>query len=90
MLEEDHQPGTLVIIRNSAIETSHSRKHQDRWLGPMVVVRRTQGGSYILAELNGEVSKLRYAATRVKRYHDRKGLTFPVKPFSMPSNGGGH
>jgi hypothetical protein len=32
----------------SAIETSHSRKHQDRWLGPMVMVRRTQGGSYIL------------------------------------------
>jgi len=28
MLEEDHQPGTLVITRNSPIETSHSRKHQ--------------------------------------------------------------
>ena len=39
MLEEDHQPGTLMIVRNSSIKTSHSRKHQDRWLGPMAVVR---------------------------------------------------
>lgn len=81
MLEEDHKPGTLVIVSNSSIETSHSRKHQDRWLGPMVVVRRTQGGSYILAELSGEVSHLKYAATRVKRYHTRDGLTFPVQAF---------
>jgi hypothetical protein len=68
-----------VIIRNSAIETSHSRKHQDRWLGPKVVVRRTEGGSYILSELSGEVSQTKYAATRVKRYHTRDGLTFPVQ-----------
>ena len=27
MLEEDYQPGTLVIVRISSIETSHSRKH---------------------------------------------------------------
>jgi len=81
ILEEDHQPGTLMVIRNSPIETSHSRKHQDRWLGPMVVVRRTQRGSYILAELSGEISRLKYAATREKRYHTRDGLTFPVQAF---------
>ena len=27
MLEEDYQPRTLVIVRISSIETSHSRKH---------------------------------------------------------------
>ena len=47
----------------------------------MVVVRRNQGGSYILAELRGEASHLKYAATRVKQHRARDGLTFPVQAF---------
>jgi len=34
----------------------------------MIVVRRTKGGTYILAELDGMVSKLRYAAFRLLPY----------------------
>jgi len=34
----------------------------------MVVVHGTKGGTYILAELNGAVSKLRYVAFRVIHY----------------------
>ena len=37
----------------------------------MVVVRRTQGGTYILAEVDGSVSKLRYATFRIVPYLPR-------------------
>ena len=35
----------------------------------MVVLRRTTGGSYLLAELDGAVSRLRYAAFRLIPYY---------------------
>ena len=44
----------------------------------MVVLRRTTGGSYILAELDGAVSKLRYAAFRLLPYYPRFQTNIPV------------
>ena len=58
----DFKPGTLVLVRNSSIETDLGRKSKPRYFGPMVVVRRTPNGSYRLAELDSAVSKLRFAA----------------------------
>lgn len=81
---QDFAPGELVLVRNSIIETDLSRKHKPRWLGPMVVVRRTKGGSYVLAEVSGALSKIRFAATRLSKYHRRDGLTFRVEDF-IPS-----
>jgi hypothetical protein len=37
----------------------------------MVVLRRTTGGSYLLAKLDRSVSKLRFAAFRLLPYHPR-------------------
>jgi transposase InsO family protein len=74
----DHPPGSLVLIRNSPVEKELNRKHKPRWLGPMVVVKRTVGGAYVCAELSGVVSKLRFAEFRVKRFIPRDGLTFDV------------
>src|SRR5882724_9975062 len=37
-------------------------------LVPMVIVHRMQGGAYILAELNGAVSRLQYAAFHIIPY----------------------
>ena len=42
-----------------------------RYLGPMVVVERTFGGAYILAELDGAVSRSRFAAFRLVKYRPR-------------------
>lgn len=70
----DFKPGDLVLVRNKAIETEHSRKMKPRYLGPMLVVRRRAGGAYHLAELDGTISKRTYAAFRVIPYHARRRL----------------
>jgi hypothetical protein len=81
VFEGTYAPGTLVLIRNSPVEKELDRKHKPRWLGPMVVIRRTKGGSYILAEEDGTISQTRYAAFRVVRYHLREGLSFKLGDF---------
>jgi len=74
----DFKPGALVLVRNSSTETDLGRKTKPRYYGPMVVIRRTPNGSYRLAELDGAVSKLRYAAFRLVPYHARSRTSIPV------------
>ena len=74
----DLRPGALVLVRNSSVETDLGRKAKPRYLGPMVVIRRTQNGSYRLAELDGTISNLRFAAFRLVPYHARSRTTIPV------------
>ena len=49
-----------------------------RYFGPMVVVKRTRNGAYRLAELDGAVSRLRFAAFRLIPYHARSRSTISV------------
>ena len=44
----------------------------------MVIIRRTRNGTYRLAELDGAVSKLRYAAFRLVPYFARSRTSIPV------------
>ena len=44
----------------------------------MVVVRRTKGGSYLLAELDGAISKFRFAAFRLLPYFPRNNSRIEV------------
>src|ERR1700761_6873201 len=59
------EPGDLVIIRNTRIEKSLNKKAKLRYLGPLIVVRRTDGGSYLLCEMNGAMWPSRVVAFRV-------------------------
>ena len=43
-----------------------------------MVIRKTKNGNYILAELDGTVSKMHYAAFRVVPYLARERVTVPL------------
>ena len=82
----DFQPGALVLVRNSSVETDLSRKAKPQYIGPMVVVRRTQNGSYRLAELDSTISNLCFAAFRLVPYHACSRSSIPVTCLVDQSN----
>jgi hypothetical protein len=50
----------------------------------MVVISRSQGGSYRLAEINGAVSKLTFAAFQLIPYHPHSSTSVEVTQFIDP------
>lgn len=85
IVDYDFKPGALVLVRNITAEKDLGGKVRPRYLGPMVVIRRTEGGSYRLAGLDGAVSRLRYAAFRLIPYHCRIPTSIPVTELLDPS-----
>lgn len=86
LVNNTYPPGTLVLMRNSAISTSHSRKHQPRYLGPYKVTRRTRFGSYVLEELDGSISQHAVAANRIVPYITRNDSRLRLlRPPSLDS-----
>jgi hypothetical protein len=47
----------------------------------MVIVRQTTYGAYILTEMDGAVSKLRFAAFCVILYHARRRMNMDLEAF---------
>jgi len=76
----DFKPGALVLVRNSRIEKTLSKKTKPRYFGPMVVVRKTPGTSYIVQELDGSESTLRVAGFQLIPYFPRTMSSIPVQP----------
>jgi hypothetical protein len=73
----DFKPGWLVLICDKRLEKSLDKKILPQYNGPYIVVARCANGSYQVAELDGTVSKLCIAASRVVPFHHR--------PHSLPA-----
>jgi len=77
----DFKPGELVLVLNKRIEPKIGRKCKPRYFGPMAVVRRLRNGAYILAEVNGTVSRLKFAAFRLIPYRPRSRKYLEITEF---------
>ena len=84
IIDYDFKEGSLILVRNSSIETDLSRKTKPRYLGPLVVIRRTRIKAYILAELDGAIHKNPYAAFRLILYYPRSRTLIPITSLITP------
>ncbi|KNZ79613.1 hypothetical protein J132_08998 [Termitomyces sp. J132] len=71
------KPLDLVLVKNMITESLLSAKMLPWFHGPIVVLTRTQGGNYVVAEMDGMVWQERVAVFRVVPYHTRKQLSLP-------------
>jgi len=68
---KSYQPGDLVLVRNTAVEMSHDRKHQPRYLGPYVVAQQVSRNAYRLQEMDGAEWNQKIVAWRLIPYISR-------------------
>jgi hypothetical protein len=54
-----------------------------RWMGPMVVVRRTKGGSYLCCEMDGSMFHGKIGQFRVIPFEQRTSIDLPEKILDL-------
>ena len=76
--------GSLVLVKNSAIELSADRKIKPRYLGPMVIICCLKRGAFILVELDGSVWQNKVVAFRVIPYLAQKEISYEKEVKRLP------
>jgi len=69
---DEYKSGELVLVRNTAIEVSHNRKHQPRYLGPYEIDKKASEKSYALKDLDGTPFRQRTGTFRLLPYISRR------------------
>ena len=70
--------GKLVLVRDSQCDGDIGSKTKPRYFRPMVVVQQLKGGFYVLAEMDGSLSKLRFVAFQLVPYHAHDRQSIPL------------
>ena len=78
IMDHNFRPDDLVLVCNTRIEESLNHKTKPRYLGPMVVVQKTAGSSFIVTELDGAQSELQVAGFRLVPYLLRTCTAIPI------------
>ncbi|KNZ72630.1 hypothetical protein J132_02223, partial [Termitomyces sp. J132] len=78
--------GDLVLMRNTRIEVTHNKKMKPCYLGPLVVISRNHGGTYIVCELDGSVLHCSIAALCLVPYFTREHITVPSNTFDIDTS----
>jgi len=76
--DHNFRPGDFVLVCNAGADSELGHKTKPRYFGPMVVIRRSHNGAYHLAEIDGAISKLRYAAFQLIPYFSHSHSSIPV------------
>ena len=79
----DFKPGSLVLVLNKKIKPASNAKCKLHYFSPMVIVSRSQNGSYHLAEVDSAISKLKFAAFRLIPYFPRLLKVSQIDWFSL-------
>ena len=58
----------LALLHDTRLDNRHTDKLADRWEGPYLVMRVSDGGAYVLTELDSTRLERSYAGNRLKRY----------------------
>ncbi|KAF8625060.1 hypothetical protein AX17_006933 [Amanita inopinata Kibby_2008] len=86
MHDYNFKAGDLMLVLNKKIEPDIGRKCKPHYLGLMVVVKHLRSSAYILAEVNGAVSRLKFATFRLIPYHPQSHKCLEITEFIDPSD----
>ncbi len=85
---DEYKSGELVLVRNTAIELSHNRKHQPRYLGPYEIDKKISEKSYALKDLDGTPFRQRTGTFRLLPYISRRHQFMQININKDSSNSG--
>jgi hypothetical protein len=76
--DQSFRPGELILVLNEKIEPSSNVKCKPHYFSPMVIVLHSTNGAYHLAEVDGSISRLKFAVFHSIPYHSHSPTMLEV------------